>query len=284
MVVAAFTLMFLIVAKQTLAGPSLYNMDRLLAEQYPLRTSNLATAKTVMPINKILPEDISPENEYNFDQPNKRFVSDINDPFESINRVTFAFNEVVRENFLGPLVNWYNENLPNSARDAIENFLNNVSSPVVLANDVLQGEFRRGLNTATRILINTTAGLGGFIDIAERIGFSEHREDFGQTLAVWGVDEGFYLVLPLLGPSNPRDAIGDIFIDSFFDPLGYYLDEQNLSEVSYGLTGLQGIVTYAGVFDDLVRLKETSLDFYGTIRSLYQQRRRAAILNLRSSY
>ena len=279
MIVTVFTVIGLVVSKTTFAGPSLYNMDRLLAEQYPLGTRTLETVETAIPMGMIPPKDSSSDEEYNFADHNKSLDSEIYDPFESLNRVTFTFNETVRKHLLAPIVKWYNAYLPEVARDSIENFLNNISSPAVLANDILQAEFRRSFKTATRILINTTIGLGGIIDAAERLGFSEHREDFGQTLAVWGIEDGFYLVLPLLGPSNPRDAFGDIFVDSYFDPLGYYLEKKDLSEVKYGLTGLQGIATYAGVVDDLERIKESSLDFYGTVRSLHHQRRRAAILN-----
>ena len=113
-------------------------------------------------------------------------------------------------------------------RYAISNLLDNVGAPVTLANDLLQGEFDRGLTTAARIMLNTTAGVGGIIDVAQKLGFGGHEEDFGQTLAVWGVGEGPYLILPLLGPSNPRDGIGRFFADPFFDPLGYYLDAQEL--------------------------------------------------------
>jgi len=281
MIVAVFNVIFLLAAKQTLAGPSLYNMDSLLAEKYPLGTGSSAVVTTAIAEKRISFEDTSSVGGYEFADPNKN--SKIYDPLEPLNRVTFTFNEMVREYLFAPVVKWYNANFPDVVRDGVENFLDNISSPAVFANDILQLEFSRGFTTATRILINTTVGLGGVIDVAEQLGFSEHREDFGQTLAVWGIEDGFYLVLPLLGPSNPRDAFGEIFVDSYLDPLGYYLEKQDLNEVDYGLAGLQGVVTYAGVVDDLDRLKETSLDFYGTIRSLHQQRRRAAILNQGSS-
>ena len=87
------------------------------------------------------------------------------------------------------------------------------------------------------------------------------------------------MVLPFLGPSNPRDALGQFFVDSYFDPLSYYLDENNLNKIDYGLTGLDGIVTYARVMDQLERMRDTSIDFYGTLRSLYLQRRKSEILN-----
>ena len=148
-----------------------------------------------------------------------------------------------------------------------------------MANDLLQGEFNRGIITAARAVINSTAGIVGFIDVAEKFGLDGHKEDFGQTLGVWGIGEGFYVILPLLGPSNPRDAFGQIFIDSFFDPLDYYLDENELNELGYGLSALGGVVTYAKVVDHLQRLQESSIDFYGTLRSLYLQRRKSEILN-----
>ena len=115
--------------------------------------------------------------------------------------------------------------------------------------------------------------------MAKNLGFEEHEEDFGQTLATWGIGDGLYLVLPFLGPSNPRDAFGQILVDPFFDPLGYYIDDQDLEELGYGLTALKGVVSYADIKNHVDGLKDTSLDFYGTIRSLHLQKRRLEILN-----
>ena len=272
-------LLIVLVARQPLAGPSIYNMNYLLAEPHPFLTKSLTKEITSQGSRKLLSDGTGESDQDEFEMSNSGLRSEVKDPFESLNRLTFSFNEIVRQYLLGPVVKWYNVALPEVAREGIKNALNNLSSPVVLANDVLQGEFRRGLNTVSRLVINTTAGVGGFIDVAENLGIEGHKEDFGQTLAVWGMGDGFYLVLPLLGPSNPRDALGEIFIDSYFDPFGYYLDEQDLSELKYALTGVKGIVTYAEVIDHLESLKETSVDFYGTIRSLHQQRRKMAILN-----
>jgi len=284
------------------SAPTIYNMDRLLSEPHPFavsqsRSSAPATTPEVRPApasaqqrpstiasNSSAPsasksDDDIPDLEDLELEEGEDDIEDVNDPLESINRVTFEFNEFVNQYLLGPIAKGYNAALPEVARDAISNFLDNISAPVVLANDLLQAEFERGFTTATRIMINSTAGIGGFIDVAEKMGFEEHKEDFGQTLAVWGVGEGFYLVLPLLGPSNPRDALGQFFVDSYFDPLGYYLDAQDLEEVGYGLTAAKGLVTYAGIVEELDRLRETSIDFYGTLRSLYRQRREAEIKN-----
>ena len=121
--------------------------------------------------------------------------------------------------------------MPDFARDGVHNFLANLDSPVTFANDVLQGEVRRAGETLVRAGFNTTAGLGGLIDVADAIGIPPHTEDFGQTMAVWGFSEGPYLVLPLLGPSNPRDAVGR-GVDVFFDPLTYAGSTRNLGDPS----------------------------------------------------
>ena len=249
-------------------------MDDLLLQPHPFRVQ--------LPIDRTLtpPENRSKvTKQYEFGAKNEYTLSEVNDPLESVNRRIFAFNEVIRQYLLNPVVIAYNSVLPLVAREAIANALNNISEPVVLANDLLQGKFKRGFVTASRLVINTTAGVGGLFDVAEKLGFEEHEEDFGQTLATWGVGDGLYLVLPLLGPSNPRDAFGQILVDPFFDPLGYYLDDQDLDEIGYGLTALKGVVSYADVKDHMDGLKGTSLDFYGTIRSLHLQKRKLEILN-----
>ena len=204
---------------------------------------------------------------------------DVNDPLEPLNRVIFGFNEVFNFFILEPVAKTYNFVLPEFARERISNFLANIRNPVVLVNDLLQGELERGMDTGARLVINTTLGLGGLFDVAEGMGFKSHSEDFGQTLAVWGVGEGFYLVLPLLGPSNPRDALGKFVIDSFFDPLGIYLDNTGRDEIALSIAGVRGVTTYANIVEELGDLRETSIDFYGALRSLFRQRRIAEISN-----
>ena len=150
---------------------------------------------------------------------------------------------------------------------------------MILANDLLQGEFKRAYETSARLVLNSTVGLVGFIDVAERLGIKPHDEDFGQTLGVWGVGEGFYLVLPIFGPSNPRDGFGKLLVDGYLDPLGLWLDNTGRGEIAWALTGVTGMVAYADVVNDLDRIRETSVDFYGALRSLYRQKRAAEISN-----
>ena len=284
-----------------LPGPAqgastIYNMDGLLAKPHPFAVSQaidsapMADAPVAMPGLSFGSAEKStaplargtgeePDlDEFDFGDGAEE-AEEVNDPLEPLNRVTFAFNEFINRYLLGPVARGYNAALPDVVRDAISNVFDNVGAPVTLANDLLQGEFDRGFTTATRFVINTTVGVGGIMDLAKNMGFQEHEEDFGQTLAVWGLGEGFYLVLPLLGPSNPRDGIGRFFVDSFFDPLGYYLDDLDSDAVGYGLKALDGIATYAGIVNELDQLRETSIDFYGTLRSLYRQQREAQIKN-----
>ena len=204
---------------------------------------------------------------------------EINDPLESMNRLIFDFNEGLQDGFLRPVANFYNNTVNATVREAISNFLNNLSTPVILANDLLQGEFERALKTLTRALVNSTFGMGGIADIAGELGLERHDEDFGQTLAVYGVGEGFYLVLPVFGPSSPRDAIGKLAIDSYLDPLGLWLDNTDRDEIIYGLTAAKGLDQYADIVDELNQVKKTSVDYYAAIRSLYRQKRKAEILN-----
>ena len=144
------------------------------------------------------PEDYADEN-YN-----------ANDPYEDINRVTFAINQTIDGVLLKPLAEFYVGIVPQWGRDRVNDVLNNLGEPVNFANAMLQWELERAVTSMLRFAFNSTFGLAGFFDIAEGIGLSRADEDFGQTLAVWGVGEGPYLVLPLFGPSNPtrRGGIG----------------------------------------------------------------------------
>jgi phospholipid-binding lipoprotein MlaA len=206
-------------------------------------------------------------------------AEDDNDPLEPINRVIFEFNEFLQDVLLRPISKLYNENINVTVRQAIGNFLDNLSTPVVLANDILQGEFDRALTTFGRAMINSTMGIFGLADVASELGIEDHDEDFGQTLAVYGIEEGFYLVLPIFGPSNPRDAIGKLFVDSYFDPLGQWLDNTDQDTVNYVMTGTSALDEYAGIVDELEQVKKTSVDYYAAVRSLYRQKRKAEIRN-----
>lgn len=201
------------------------------------------------------------------------------DPIEPVNRFIFGFNSIVNDFILSPLAHGYNAAVPEIVRDSFASFLGNLSSPVVLANDLLQLEFGRAYRTAERTLINTTIGIGGIWDAASWMGREGHSEDFGQTLGAYGVGEGFYMVLPILGPSSPRDAIGKFGVDPFFDPVGLWLDDEGEDEWIWARAGAEGFTGYANIVDDLDTLEETSLDFYAAVRSFYRQKRKAEILN-----
>ena len=192
-----------------------------------------------------------------------------NDPFESVNRDIFAFNRELDHDAVRPAARTYRD-IPDTLRDGIHNFLVTLGSPVVFANDLLQGEIDRAGDTLTRLVINLTAGVGGFFDVAkDRGGIEGHQADFGQTLGVWGVGEGPYLMLPVFGPSNPRDAFGRA-VDGFMDPLHYFtgflgegIARGATSAVDQRERNLEGIDT----------LEQTSVDYYATVRSVYRQRR-----------
>jgi phospholipid-binding lipoprotein MlaA len=200
---------------------------------------------------------------------------DVNDPLESMNRVIFEFNEGLQDYLLRPTAKFYNKNVNETLRMGIGNFLSNLSAPVILANDLLQGNIDRAITTFARMLINTTMGIFGLADVATELGIERHKEDFGQTLGSYGIGEGFYLVLPLFGPSNPRDALGKLFVDSYFDPVGHYAAK----DVNWGMTGGSAVDEYSGIVDELQQIKMTSVDYYAAIRSLYRQKRKAEINN-----
>lgn len=201
-----------------------------------------------------------------------------NDPMEPMNRYFFDLNNFVDEILMKPLAGWYYIALPDFAQDGIRNAVNNVRTPVILANDLFQGEFERAGTTFGRFLVNSTLGLGGLFDIAEKMGLERHDEDFGQTMAVAGVDEGPYLVLPLVGPSNPRDAFGKI-VDAFLDPMTYLTFFTNVGWINTTRNGLDIVDFRARNLQTLDQIKKGSLDYYATVRSLYRQRRADEISN-----
>jgi len=201
------------------------------------------------------------------------------DPLEPMNRFIFGFNSIINDLFFSPLAHGYNAVMPDFAQESILSFLGNLSSPVVLANDIMQLEFGRAYRTAERTLINSTIGLGGIWDAASWMGRDAHKEDFGQTLGAYGVGEGFYLVLPILGPSNPRDAVGRFGVDYFLDPVGLWLNNTDREDWQWARRGAEGFTAYADIVNELDTLEETSMDFYAAVRSFYRQKRQAEIRN-----
>lgn len=194
------------------------------------------------------------------------------DPLELPNRFVFAFNETLDTFILQPLAVTYDFWLPSEIKNVVRNFTRYVSSPVILANDVMQGEWERAEDTAARLVANSvTAGLGDLVK--ERHPY--HDEDFGQTMAVHGVDDGFYLVLPIVGPSSARDGVG-LGVDYFLHPLTYV---DGTTTFSLATRAAAGVDLRARNLGTLADIKRDSVDFYARMRSLYYQRRQAAIEN-----
>jgi phospholipid-binding lipoprotein MlaA len=203
-------------------------------------------------------------------------ADDTNDPYESTNRTIFGFNESVDRTVLVPVANAYRAAIPSTFRDMIHDFLQNLNSPIIFANDVLQAQPGLAGETFGRALINTTIGFGGFIDVAAKLGVPYHTNDLGITLATWGVAPGPYLMLPILGPSNPRDTFGDI-ADGFGDPGNIVASDHNRLWAAILRSAVSGIDERSRNIESLAEIERTSLDFYATVRSLARQRRAAQI-------
>ncbi|MCR9221386.1 MAG: VacJ family lipoprotein [Alphaproteobacteria bacterium] len=215
------------------------------------------------------------------DDPEARAAfQETNDPIEPVNRAIFEFNLFVDKTILRPVAQVYELVLPDLVRDGVRNFLRHLKTPVILANDLMQGEMERAGTTMGRFIFNTVAGIG-FFDPAGEAGHPYHPEDFGQTLAVWGVGDGPYLMLPFLGPSNLRDA-GGFVADRYLNPLTYWADNSERwvienNAIILGVT--EAVDMRSRNYRQLQDLEETSLDFYATVRSLYRQTRQSLIEN-----
>ena len=209
---------------------------------------------------------------------------EVDDCFEKINRGIFSFNQGLDKVIFKPLATGYRK-LPQPIRSGTSNVLGNLSNVVTVPNNVLQGDFKdAGVNTL-RFVINTTLGIGGLFDVASYYGLEKRdKEDYGQTLGTWGVSEGCYFVLPVLGPTTVRDSIGSLVNvmggdawynvtvaneTQYFDEADYYL--------SRVMTGVDFRAKNLEAFDSLER---TSLDVYASVRSLYLQDRQKKIQNL----
>lgn len=198
----------------------------------------------------------------------------VSDPLEPVNRVVFELNELVDVILLGPVAEAYGE-LPDPLRTGVRNVLDNLRAPVTFVNDLLQGEGDRAGTTLARFLINSTLGMFGLFDLASQLGHPPHREDFGQTLAVWGLGDGPFLMLPLLGPSNLRD-LGGLAVDQLaLDPWNSLAG----ADLRAARAGSEAVDTRHRL-DPVIRdLRRNSLDPYATLRSAYGQRRAAEIRN-----
>lgn len=196
-----------------------------------------------------------------------------NDPLEHVNRAVFSFNEGFDKHILKPVARGYDAGVPAAVKLSITNFFSNLTQPVVIVNDLLQGKFQQSGQDAARFLINTTLGIGGLFDAAQNYDLPINTEDFGQTLAVWGVADGPYLVLPILGPSSVRDGLGWV-ADQFVYPLNYHDDRT----VIWGGRSLDIVDTRARFLpSDKVLKQAAGDDLYLFVREAYRQRRRNLI-------
>ena len=199
------------------------------------------------------------------------------DPIEPVNREIFAFNDSVDEHVFEPVAEAYRDNLPATIRTGVGNVLRNLRSPVIFGNQILQGDINGAGNTLVRFIANTIGGLGGILDPAAENGFPFEDEDFGQTLAVWGLDSGPYLMVPILGPSNARDLVGFV-VDSVSDPFSLIARNHGLgTDLSINRTGATGVDERSQAIEALRDIKSTSVDYYASIRSFYNQRREGMI-------
>ena len=201
-----------------------------------------------------------------------------NDPFEPMNRDTLALNGKIDKYFVIPTVGVYFYIVPEGGRRSIHNLLQNIDAPTVFVNDVLQGESKRAGQTLARFAINSTLGLGGLLDPATKhFHIPGHGEDFGQTLAVWGVPEGPYLVAPFFGPQPPRDAVG-FLVDIAIDPWNQVHIKQHLwwDGTRYYFTLLD---LRAQTYSTVQGIQRSSVDYYAALRSLYRQLRNNEIRN-----
>ena len=213
----------------------------------------------------------------------KKTNGEVKDCFETVNRGIFAFNQAIDGLIFEPLAKGYLY-LPSPIRTGTSNFVGNLSTLLTIPNNVLQGDFHIAGKNTLRFVVNSTVGVVGIFDPASAIGLNSYeKEDFGQTLGSWGVGEGCYVVLPVLGPSTARDAIGSL--GNYMGGDAWYNvtvrnDTQYFSDFDYYASkGAGGVDFRAKNFDDINNLEENSIDFYASVKSLYLQDRRKRIAN-----
>lgn len=193
--------------------------------------------------------------------------ADDGDPIEGFNRTIFTFNHGVDTVLIRPIAWGYKYVMPDYGEERVSSFFSNLGEPVNFLNSGLQGDADQAFNSLFRFLINSSVGIAGLYDHAQYAGLPYRREDFGQTLGSWGLDHGFYVVLPLFGPSSARDGIGRV-VDIFTDPFNYINDDTTRIAITAGrvIETRAGLLEITDQFDD-------SIDPYATYRSAYLQRR-----------
>jgi len=198
--------------------------------------------------------------------------ADPHDPYEDFNRAVFRFNTSLDEAVLRPVGQGYNAVVPEPVNRGVSNFFNNLGDAGSAVNNLLQFKVERSASDVGRVFVNTLFGLGGLVDVATEMNLPRHAEDFGQTLGTWGVASGPYLVLPLLGPSSGRDAVGTV-VDWFTDPVAYVESDTSL----WGLNSLNLIDTRADLEAASRVLDQGAVDPYAFVRDAYLQKRENAV-------
>ena len=213
----------------------------------------------------------------------KKNSGEVKDCFESVNRATFKFNQILDGAVFEPLAKAYRV-LPSPVRAGTNNALDNLSTLVTIPNNLLQGDLKKATVNTGRFIVNTTIGIVGIFDVAEKLGFPEYeKEDYGQTLGVMGVGEGCYVVLPVLGPSTVRDTVGS-FANLMGGDAWYNVavanETQYFSDFDYWASRAgTGIDFRAKNIESFDNLQKNSIDFYASVRSLYLQDRQQKIVN-----
>ena len=233
-------------------------------------------------ISLMLVTNVSADTDGENNMSNKN-SGEVKDCFESVNRATFKFNQVLDGVVFEPLAKAYRV-LPSPVRTGTSNALDNLSTLVTIPNNLLQGDFKKATVNTGRFIVNTTIGVVGIFDVAEKVGFPEYeKEDYGQTLGVMGVGEGCYVVLPVLGPSTVRDTVGSLANlmggDAWYN-VTVANDTQHFSDFDYYATRAgAGIDFRAKNIESFDNLEKNSIDFYASVRSLYLQDRQQKIAN-----
>ena len=198
--------------------------------------------------------------------------SDPRDPYENLNRKVFVVNQVFDQVLLKPVARGYSNYAPNFIQNTVGNFFGNLADVWTAVNNFLQGKPREGIQDTGRVAVNTVFGVAGLADVATKLGFPKHQEDFGQTLGVWGVKPGPYVMLPLFGPSTMRDAVAK--------PLDLYADPLNLStraDVEYSLRAMRLVDDRARLLPTTDMIEKVALDPYQFVRDAHFQRREAKV-------